>query len=74
MKHCWCESGVCHACHSQRTLTHVCMGCGHRFCFSCAHRLDSKRICVDCATKWLNLMTSLDLPKQVAAWFNEVTL
>lgn len=74
MQQCWCGSGVGHACHSQRNHTHVCMGCGHRFCFSCAHRLDSKRVCVDCTSKWLNLMTSLDLPKQVAAWFNELTL
>ncbi len=74
MQQCWCESGVCHACQSYRSSVWICAGCGHRFCFCCAHRLDTKRVCVDCVTRWLNLMTALDLPQQVAAWFNQVTL
>ena len=74
MQQCWCQSGVCHACHNYRSHIRRCVGCGHSFCFCCSHCLDQKQVCVDCATKWLNLMTSLDLPQQVAAWFNEVTL
>ena len=67
---CWCAEGRCHQCQQKRPRLYRCLGCRHRFCFCCAHRIGSGFACVACTTTWLNVMCALDMPQPVSTWLN----
>lgn len=67
---CRCQ---CHACDRREVRLFTCIGCEHRFCFTCVHRLDEHWLCVGCMAKWLGVMCKLAIPPEVERWFNEVT-
>ncbi len=73
MRKCRCL-GMCCVCDKQGAPLYRCAGCGHRFCFTCVHRLGEKWACVSCMSVWLEMMTHMELPAPVARWFNDVTL
>ena len=74
LRQCWCAGSTCHRCLQAKPMVYCCVGCGHRFCFGCAHRLDNRWACVECVTRWLNVMCALEMPLPVALWLNQVTL